>query len=170
MTVQTFLAGQTPTADEINVAVSYGTVVGRGRRETNSTAASAEQSVLRVDGISLKSGNLYWIASGPLRPVTTVANDVHSVILRIDVAGAAATTSSSQLQNQRVTSAATGTLDHVDIGAFYVAVADVTLSVLLSTARVSGTGTIALGAASTVPIDLFVIDCGVDPGDTGVDL
>jgi hypothetical protein len=138
-------AGDVAFADETNDALKTGTVIARGRRTTNSTAAATEQSVLRLDNVSVLLGRVYWIGTGPLGLDTTVAS----------ATGAMVNASFAE---------------SVDCGAFYVPSADEVLSILLTTSRSTGTGNISLAASATAPIDLYVVDMGTDPGDTGVDL
>lgn len=166
----TIYAGQMPTADQLNTELLPGTVIARGRRVTSSTAAAAEQSVLRVDAIPVKSGRLYWIATGSLALDTTVSADSGRCLLRYDNTGASATTASTVLTVSPTYCGNNAQQDAVQIGVFYAPASDETLSILLTTARLAGTGNISLLAAATSPIDLYVMDCSVDPGDSGVDL
>lgn len=151
-------------------ADSRGQIVSRGRRITTSTASASEQSVLRLDGIPVVAGNVYLITTNPVTLDSTVANDVGRINLRIDETGAAATTSSTQiaLGQQRLDDAANG--NTCSACSSRSATATGSWSVLLSTSRVTGTGNISVVGSSAGPIELYVIDCGPDPGDTGVDL
>lgn len=157
-------------ATNLSTAVLAGNIIGWGRRTTSSTAASAEQSVLRVDGIAMTSGRIYLIQSSSLALDTTVSADSGRAVLRYDNTGAAATTSSTVLTVSPTYCGNAAQQDAVQISVIYVPSADETVSILLSTIRLAGTGNISLSAAATSPIDLFVIDCGESPGDTGVDL
>lgn len=165
-----FVAGEDLSADELNVAQLAGTLVARGRRTTSSTASASEQSVLRIDNVPVVSGRVYYITTNPLLVDTSVANDIGRVNLRIDETGAAATTASTQITSgqQRLEDATNGR--QVMAGTSRSASATGLWSILMSTSRVSGSGNISLVGASTLPIELFVYDCGEDPGDTGVDL
>lgn len=156
-------------ANALNTALSYGRVIARGRRESTSTAASAETEVLRVDGISLTSGKVYWITAGSLLLDTTVANDVGRVRIRLSTSGAA-TTSSTQFASSNMTLDNATDGNNVHVGNLYIPSGDETISILVTTVRQSGTGNISIVASSTNPLDLFVVDMGDDPGDTGVDL
>lgn len=165
-----FAAGDDLSADELNLAVLPGQVIARGLRVSSSTAASAETGVLRVDDIPVTSGRLYYIATNPMSIDTSVSADTVRVLLRIDETGADATTASTTIAlNQRVlTNAASA--ETIIVGTYRAASASGTWSVLLSHVRQTGTGNVQLVGGATTPIELFVIDCGVDPGDTGVDL
>lgn len=165
----TFTAGEDLSSDELNAVSLYGAVIARGRRTSNSTAASAETAVLRVDNVALKSGNLYYVTTNVFQIDTTVANDSARALLRVSTSGAATTSSTLLTFGQAVLPSAT-TPDTISVAAFYVPAGDETLSVLLSHIRNAGTGNIQIQLGATFPLDLFVIDCGVDPGDTGVDL
>lgn len=147
-----------------------GQIVRRGRRVTNSTASGSEQEVLRVDSIPVIAGRAYHIVANPMVIDTSVANDIGRILLRIDETGANATVSSTliALGQQRLADAANG--NTIQAAVSRLASVDGTWSVLLSTSRVSGTGLISVNGASTNPIELLIFDCGIDPGDTGVDL
>lgn len=162
-------AGDVAFADETNEALKTGTVIARGRRVTNSTAAATEQSVLRLDNVSVLAGRVYWIGTGPLGLDTTVAADIGAATLRVQ-AGATATTASTRLASATGAMVNASFAESCDCGGFYVPAGDEVLSILLTTSRSNGTGNISLAASATAPIDLFVVDMGVDPGDTGVDL
>ena len=157
-------------ADELNAALGAGRVIGRGRRITSSTAAAAEQSVLRIDGIPVVSGNVYVITVNPVILDTTVANDVGRINLRLDDTGAAATTASTiiAIAQQRLDDATNG--NSTGASTTRLASATGTWSILLTTSRVSGTGNISIASSSSSPIEIVVYDGGVDPSDTGVDL
>lgn len=157
-------------ADELNAALGWGRIIGRGRRITTSTASASEQSVLRVDGIPVVAGNVYVIMTNPIILDTTVANDVGRINLRIDETGAAATTASTiiAVAQQRLDDATNG--NSCAVSTTRLASADASWSILLTTSRVSGTGNISIVSSSSSPIEIVVYDCGVDPSDTGVDL
>lgn len=166
----TYVAGEDLSADELNITEKIGAVIARGKRESTSTPAATEQSVMRVDDIPFKSGHAYWVGTNSFLADTTAANDVARVRLRMDVTGADATTASTQFANwnNTIDNATDGNCGTV--GGIYVPAGDETGSVLITTVRQSGTGNISIVASATAPLELFVIDLGFDPGDTGVDL
>lgn len=165
-----------PTSAETFTAVDAaslglaGRCIGRGRRLSNSSTTTTEIGVLEVDDIPIKAGRLYRIESSSVLLVTSVANDTAVARIRITTDGSTPTTSSTLLTQsaERIEVTANGGYAHV-VGTYAPAV-DETLSVLLSVARASGTGNISMNFSSLVPIEVWVMDMGEDPGDTGVDI
>lgn len=149
--------------------VSAQGVIKRGNRSTNSSTTTTEVGVLRVDGTTLVPGRLYEIYTGPLRFFSSVTGDIVSAALRYRLDGASAGTGDTTLVNAP-DKAHTANLDQ---GASQTLRAQLTvgsistLSVLLTVGRVAGTGNVAILGG---PIDLFIEDMGIDPGDTGVDI
>jgi hypothetical protein len=146
-----------------------GTVIARGNRQTNSTAASAETGVIRLDNIPMASGRVYWIGTNGLSIDTTVSNDIARILLRINTAGVA-TTGSTNIWLGQVRLADNGAAEQVAAGVLYQPAGAVTASVLLSHTRAGGTGNIQVMGSSVLPVDLWVVDLGEDPGDTGTDI
>ena len=149
-----------------------GTIVqgGYGLRTSSSTAAAGAQGVMRLDGILLTAGRRYKIFTNTLVLVSSVANDQVTARISYDVTGANATTASALLalyNTPAVDSTANG-MGGV-VAASYLAAANVSLSIILWTQRLVGTGNARLISAG-VGIEMFVKDMGVDTGDTGVDL
>ena len=155
--------------DDVDDIADTGRVVAYGDRQSNSTAASAEQSVLRLDNIPMVSGRIYEIRCNPVIVDGTVNNDVGRLSLRINTSGTA-TTASTQLAINQVRLADNAIGEDCSVGLLYVPSGNVTASVLLSHVRSSGTGNIMLLGSATIPIQLVVIDRGPNPTDTGVDL
>lgn len=165
-----YTAGEAVAADDLNVTELIGACIARGKRETNSTAASAETPVLRVDSIAVKAGHIYMIKTNSFLLDTTVANDVGRCRIRLSTSGAA-TTASTQFANANETLDNATDGNHVNIVGLYApGGSDQTISILLTHVRQSGTGNISIVASATAPLELFVIDLGIDPTDTGVDL
>lgn len=166
----TVSAGQVPTAAELNLEFLPGNVIKRGSRPTTSTAASGAQGVLRVDSIALKAGRRYLIRTNTLIIRSTVANDRGTARLSMSTSGTA--TTGSTLYAAANTPNIDSTVDGAELkpGFFYTPAIDETASVLLWTQRLSGTGNITLAVTGGITIDLEVIDCGVDPGDSGTDI
>jgi hypothetical protein len=155
-------------------AVGYGGPVrpiARHRRITNSTAAAAETSVLRIDNIRLTMGNLYlaWVPDANM--VATVANDRGALTLRLSTAGIATTASTAiQISNSPPLPASVAG-SAIGCGTTFVSTVNSTnASVLLTTSRFIGAGNISLQGGATFPIELLIYDLGPDIGDTGVDL
>jgi hypothetical protein len=162
-------AGQKLTASQYATDILGGTCVKRGRRETNSTTTTTEQSVLRIDTVQLLSGRLYLLKTNSLQPFSSVANDYVGIRLRYSTSGTADTSSTVAIVVQdRYTGASGNETTQAEVT--YAAGSNQTMSLLLTVGRVSGTGNVGLTGSSTVPIELMVIDLGVDPGDTGTDL
>lgn len=154
--------------------VAYGgpsRLVRRGARTTNSTAAAAEQPVLRVDNIPLVMGNQYFAHVPSVNMASTVANDRGNLNLRLNTAGVATTASMLfQISNSNLLPAsATGSLMTIG-GSFTSAVNSASGSVLLTHSRFAGAGNISLQGGVQFPIELLIYDLGPDVGDTGVDL
>lgn len=148
-----------------------GTVVGRGRRESNSsTTTTVEIGVLRLDSIPTVIGQLYTVELSPVVFNSTVANDLIEAHLRFSTAGAA-TTASATLGSVVENSYSAGGAQKTKGGTFqYVATVTGSLSVLLSFARTGGTGTCSIVGSAAYPIELAVRVAGTDASDTGVDL
>lgn len=150
--------------------LSIGEMIARASRATSSTAASAAQGVLRLDGVALTAGRRYVIRPSSLLLTSSVAADRGTARLAMDTTGAAATTGSTlyALNNSPPVTVSDG----VECTPWYSYTPSVneTVSIILFTQRLAGTGNIRLLVSGSSTIDIEVFDCGVDPGDTGVDL
>lgn len=141
-----------------------GQVVARGHRSTDPGGITTETGVLRIDNVVLKNGRIYQFF-GMQRAYSSSGTDTYASKIRVNTAGVA-TTSSTQIgageqQSHR----------SVVLTGLYAPGADVTASFLLSFNRASGSGTFnANGDSSTVGLQLYIIECGTDPTDTGVDV
>lgn len=145
-------------------------VIARGERTTSSSTTTSEVAVLRLDDVVVKAGHLITVWTSDLALTSTVANDVVAARLRYTTDGSAATTSSTILGEGAALQPAT-IAQRLPVIIKYVPPTDQSLSILLSVARIGGTGNASLAIATNVPtIDLIVSDHGIDPGDTGVDL
>jgi hypothetical protein len=160
------LAGEIADPGQYNTDVKK--LVGRARRITNSSTTTTEVAVLQLDGIAVKAGRAYLIETNPVGVDTSVANDGGRLVIRYATGGATAAISSTTLDlaQQVIPNAAHS--EHFPVGALYPAASDDTLSILLTVARSTGSGSVGLLADPTFPLDLLVWDCGVDPGDTGI--
>lgn len=143
-------------------------VVARGNRTTSTASLAAETGVLRVSA-TVYAGRLYRIATTPLF-LGGSAGATIAGILRYTTDGTNPTTSSTVL------AAASGTptsytAQAVPVVGWFTPAANQTLKVLLTCARTGGTGNFNMSTSATYPsIDLVIEDCGVDPGDSGVDI
>ncbi len=167
----TFLAGQRLTAAALNLATNR--LMYRGRRVSNSTGTTSEIGVLRLDGIAAKAGRLYRIYTNNIGGDTSVANDGVRLNLRMTTDGSTAGTSSTIYTLSQTIVPNISHADYMSVDFTYTPAVDETLSVLLTVARSNGSGTVvATGGAAGAPgpIELYVEDMGVDPGDTGTDI
>lgn len=167
-----FQPGDQPTSLELRNALLPGTIIARGRRTTSDTASATEHGVLRLDDIPVQAGRLYEIVFH-CQPNSTVNTDNIGAHVRYTTDGSIPTTSSDFIPD----SVNQGELDNSTSGgsyhgvALYTPLSDLDLSLLLCVRRVGGTGSVSLfadnGGQNTV---MWVIDRGIDPGDTGTDI
>lgn len=146
-------------------------LVARGARTSNSTAAAAEQPVLRVDDIPLVMGNQYFVHVPSANMVATVANDRGNLNLRFNLTGVATTASTIvQIANSNLLPAsATGSM--MTIGATFTSTVNSSVgSALLTHSRFAGAGNISLQGGAQFPIELLIYDLGPDVGNSGVNL
>jgi hypothetical protein len=155
--------------DDVSVFADTGRCIARGDRQSNSTAASAETSVLRLDNVPMVSGRIYEIRTNPLTADCTVNGDTCRLLIRINTSGTA-TTASTNLAIAQVRLADNAVGEVVLVGLLYNPGANVTASILLSHSRAAGTGNVNVNGSAVLPIQLMVIDHGPDPTDSGVDL
>lgn len=170
----TVLAGQVLPASMWNLELLPGTVIARGRRASSSSAATSSTAVavLRVDNVDLIAGRLYRIHTSSILPDGTTSTDVCRIQIHYSSSGAATTSSSilpgavQEMQVGNVTNSS-----GMDIETCYTPASNETGSFLLAFRLVQGTGsTILFADGTTITIDIYITDCGVDPGDTGTDL
>lgn len=147
-----------------------GQVVARGSRTTNSsTTGATEIGVLRLDNIPVYAGRAYLIRVNNVWLVSTVATDIVICRLKYTNVGVA-TTASPEMSALRVIVSSTSDGPILPINANFWAIADETLSIILTVQRAVGTGTVQVNPTAGQTIDIVVQDAGTDPGDTGVDL
>jgi hypothetical protein len=141
-----------------------------GNRQTSSSTTTTEVGVLRLDDCPVLAGRFYRINAGTLLLTATVANDVTRASLRITTDGSTPTTASTliALAQDRVDNTSFPPTQALSV--IFAPGSDQTLSVLLTAARVAGTGSSGIGGASTNPIELYIEDLGTSPGDTGTDI
>lgn len=165
-----FSTGEKVTATKLNLELRAGTLVARGNRASSSTGSTSttDVGVLRIDSVALTAGRAYLVGYTSHINDTNASNDgTANVRVRFSTSGAATTASTVLPGSQLFTREATEGGLHRTI---LVPGADATYSFMLVFNRSSGTGTITLFADGSRNTDLFVEDCGVDPGDTGVDI
>jgi hypothetical protein len=167
----TILAGQIPTAAELNALV-HGTIIARGRRTTSTTTTTTSLGVLRLDDIPITSGRAYSVHTSGLALDGGTTAAVALAIIRYTTDGSTPTTSSNQFPGGWTRDVTTNTTDgpiHAT-GAIYVPSSDETLSLLLCIQSGNGAVAVQMLGDATFPIDMWVVDHGTDPGDTGVDI
>jgi Chitobiase/beta-hexosaminidase C-terminal domain len=169
------LSGETIFASNAGALALPGRLIARRRRTTASSAANSatEVSVMRLDDIPLLGGRAYLIGSPKLDLQSTAANDIIRGQLRYTTDGSTPTTSSTPLTfaQDRMTAANVG--QSVPCLDWYFPASNQTFSLLLTVSRPgtgSGNVSIAGGTGIPGPITLVIMDCGVDPGQTGADL
>lgn len=167
------LSGDIIFAADTALGWKAGTVIARGRRTTNSATTTSEVGVLRLDDVPLVGGRLYWIGTNAVALDTGNTADSARCNLRYTTDGSTPTTSSTALAMGQAKPVDAAVAETVSVSAFYIPASDETFSVLLTVQRATGT-TAAVGLTGGTgqpsPIDLFIQDCGVDPGDTGTDI
>ena len=164
------LAGAIADPGQYGTDIKGGTIVARTQRTSDSTGTTSEVGVLQLESVPVKSGRAYWVGCSTLS-VSRGAADVVGVRIRYTTDDSTATTSSTVLKYQQTT-IRTGTPDEpLAVGVWHFPSSDVNLSLLLTVARIAGTaGSALIQGGSDIPIQLLVIDCGIDPGDTGITL
>lgn len=145
-------------------------LVARGRRESNSTATTTEVGVLRIDDVPITGGRAYFVQTSSLVLHSTVPADRVRASIRYTTDGSTPSTSSTLMGivQEQVDATANPPAQPALVG--YFPSSDETLSLLLTVSRQAGTGSVDILGSSTFPIEVFLIDMGVDPGDTGVDI
>lgn len=149
-----------------------------GQRATavGPTSGTTVLGILRIDSMTLKSGRIYRVDVGPLRPDLTVATDRVKFTIRYSSAGAATIASTVIGRSERSIPATSGSEDlntQPSPSALILPGSDTsTASVLLAMERPSGTGTISITSPGTIDegIWMTVTDMGLAASDTGVDV
>jgi hypothetical protein len=170
-----FTSQQTLTAAALNTALLAGAVIGRARRTTSSTTSTGTTrvAVLRLDDIPLTAGRIYEIRTGGLQIDGVTNNDTMIIDIVYTTDGSTPTTASSLLAGASSETIQPNAASPVysSISTTYTPAGNETLSLLLTIKHGVGTGAMGLLATGTTSIiEMLIIDRGVDPGDTGVDL
>lgn len=169
-----FLAGQVPTAAELNLAAKAGVIVGWAQRviDSNTANSTTDVAVLELPDVPLTAGRIYEILSSTLRIDCSIANDVGMARIRYTTDGSTPGVTSTVLpggQAQGVLANTSFPEDKV-IATRYVPASNETMSLLLCVSRQTGTGVITILAdGANRVIELTIRDCGVSPGDIGID-
>jgi hypothetical protein len=146
-------------------------VIGRYRRSTvSSTSASTTLvSDIRIDDVPILSGRLYRIWYR-VHFDSTVADDQGRAELRYTTDASTPTTSSTLLPGSYAEAVirTTGTRETRTAVCSYTPGANQTLSLILAHSRQAGTGNVTLHAdAAGFDTEVWIEDCGVDPGSAG---
>jgi hypothetical protein len=161
-------AGQVASPSDYNIDTKK--TVARAKRTTPSSTTTTSVGVLRLDGVPLKSGRLYRVKTSPLHLDSTVNNDVIQAYFAYTTDGSTATTASTVLAiGQQLQANATYQIP-VSFDNSYVPGSDLSMSLLLVAFRAAGTGNVSIYGDVTLPIEIYIDDCGVDPGNTGVNI
>lgn len=165
-----FLAGQVPTAAEMNTAALAGTFIDYALRTSNSTASASEQGVLYTGGGPALAGRRYRIYTNEMGADSSVANDTIRINLRYTTDGSTPTTSSTLLSRGQAREVDAAIPAYVSASGTFVPSSDCTLRVLLTTSRAGGTGLVGVNGGANDPIEIMVEDKGEDTGDSGTDV
>jgi len=145
-------------------------IIARHRRTTTSTTTTTEVGVVRLDDVPVIGGRLYHIYTSTIQLASSVNNDGLAANLRFTADGSTPTTSSTVMtsfRDQQV-NATTGFTGVISI--IYAPASDLALSLLLTVARITGTGNAQMSGSATFPVDLVIEDIGIDPGSTGTNI
>ena len=143
---------------------------GYGNRQTNSTGTTTIVGVMRLDDIQIRAGRAYMIMTSSLR-LTSGANDGVTVTIRATTDGSTPSTASTAIASGSAQTTSVSVFENVTLTRLYVPSADQLLSLLLCVARTSGAaGTTSMGGDATYPIEMWIVDVGESPGDSGTDI
>ncbi|HSW66655.1 MAG TPA: hypothetical protein VLI54_05960 [Bacillota bacterium] len=142
-----------------------GGIIARANRTTNKgSITGTEVGILRIDNMTLVNGRRYAVYCSPSRFDSTVDTDITAMRLRLNQSGTATTSSTALIYAEEPDQRS------MTCGTAFTATADTTnASLLLSGIRTLGSGT-STWLADAGNFDMWVVDQGVDVGDTGVDL
>lgn len=176
MPAPTVQVGVVTTADVNNLATYLDNtrtgILAIGVRTTNSstTTTSTGIGVLRLDGIPIAAGHRIEMKTNSIPLHSTVVGDIVRATIYYTTDGSTPTTSSTALNDAQL-SVANTTFPNTGItSGTYTPASNQTLSVLLGVSRQSGSGNSQLLGSAAFPIELTVVDLGIDTGDVGVDL
>jgi hypothetical protein len=161
-------AGDTGTADAWNLDTKK--VATRGERTTGSSTTTSTVGVLRLDDIPLAAGRVYKICTSALNLDTSVDADVVRAEMRYTTDGSTPTTASTAMMLGAMKLAAAAAAQPVVLQRTYSPASAETLSLLMCVNRVSGTGSVSILGDPTFPIQMWVEDGGLDPGDVATEI
>jgi hypothetical protein len=164
----TINAGDTPDADDLNALGLPGTAIAWGQRTSSVTFTGTEIGVLRLDSVSLQAGYRYEVRTSNLR-VNMTSGETTKLFLRVNTAGTA-TTSSTVLVSAEGNANSTFTPAQAPVLSVTYAPGAVTASFLISLGRSGGSNNTTITGSSIQPIEMWIVNLGTDPGDTGVDV
>jgi hypothetical protein len=165
----------TVTGNLVVTGYGPGRCLARARRITSSstTTGTTDIGVLRMDDVAIPAGHLIAIMSSPLAIDGATANDEIRARMRYTTDGSTPSVSSTILPGSKVQIRQTdaNVPEQRTIFTTYTPAGAETLSILLCTSHVAGTGAAGIFADGTEDIIEFSVwDMGVDPGDTGTDI
>jgi len=146
-------------------------IIAIAQRTTSSTPASGAQGVLRLDNVKIYAGRDYMFRTSSLAVFSTVAGDTGAIRFTYELGGTTATTGSTVYgiwNTSAIATTANGTGAIINVR--FTSTTTTTLSLLLITQRVSGTGNISIFAGGTLPCQIMVEDLGPTVTDTGTSI
>jgi hypothetical protein len=146
-----------------------GQVIARADRITTSTSAASttDVGVLRLDDVPVSSGRAYQIRYR-CNPNSSISTDIIGSQLRYTTDGSTPAVSSTVLAGSTSLSPdGTGTITQETT---YTPGSNLNLSLLLCVNRTAGTGNCNLFADGARATSIWIVDGGVDPGDSGTDV
>lgn len=148
-------------------------VIARFSRTTNTTGSTSVTFVadMRMDGVALKAGRLYRIATNNIQVDGNAGDNIRAIIF-FSTAGNAGTGSAvlPGAQANVDATAGSGSGGTVQIETHLVPASDATYSFLLAHARIAGGGSAILVGNSDLPIQITVTDLGPAPASSGTNL
>jgi hypothetical protein len=162
-----------PSGNYVTAVVNnpYPRLIARAERFTSSTGAAGAQGVLRLDAVAVPANHLIVIDTSNLLIFSTVAGDTGSARIAYTTDGTTAGTGSTLLTLWNSSAIATTGGGTGAMLSIFLPILSVpySLSALLFTLRITGTGLISLFASAGVTsTQLRVWDWGPAPADTGV--
>lgn len=146
-----------------------GRMIAFGQRLTSKTYSGTEVGVIRLDAVPLITGRRYLFMTSSLE-LQTVSGETGKASFRINTAGTATTSSTLVVGATGNANTAFSPTQGPVVCASYNPAASGNVSLLLTLTRTGGSGNVVLNASATQPIEIYVFDCGADPGDTGIDI
>lgn len=146
-----------------------GRIIAFGQRVTSKTYTGTEVGVLRLDSVPLVAGRRYIFETSSLE-MSTVSGETGKANFRINTAGTATTSSTLLIGATGNANTAFSPTQGPTVRVSYSPGSTGNVSLLLTLLRSGGSGNVTLTGSSTQPIEMYVIDHGPDPGDSGVDI